>query len=312
MLNNIFYRILQKLKYHFSINSFNKRVAEINRFEKIVKCKGNSFFVKGCNLQFLREVHDFILDNVDLFRKLNNDNNISFSLQGKVMICEVGNEIQLTVNTSEELFIINEIWLEGCYNVFIRNREKVIVIDVGMNVGYASLFFASRPSVEKVFSFEPLEPTFLQGLANLNRNEVVKGKINTHNYGLSDKEAELEIDYSKEHRGRMGKWGTDLVLEKINETVKERLALKPFNEVIKEIAKGHPNHEFIWKIDCEGSEYDIFKTIDADVLKNVRAIMIEWHRQGPQPLENILKENNFSLLSLNPSNNKVGMLYAFR
>jgi hypothetical protein len=62
-------------------------------------------------------------------------------------------------------------------------------------------------------------------------------------------------------------------------------------------------------MDCEGAEYEILKSLDkAGILKNVSAIMLEWHYRGELLVLDILRKNNFVCFSQN-SNASWGMIY---
>ncbi len=310
-LKFIIYRVCQKFHYHFASDEFKKKAAEINSHEKIITIKRNSFFIKDCPLIFNKVKHEFILNGIRKFSLLLRQPDISFEIRNDRLICHIKG-IKLSVYTAEELFIINEIWVDGCYNIKLKTPKPLIVIDVGMNVSYASLFFASQAAVHKVYSFEPFKPTFRVGLVNISYNSNISSKIKPHNFGLSSRKMTIKVDYSPEHRGRTGIWGTELILDKIKQKNIEKLTLEPFNSTIKSIIAKHLDCEFIWKIDCEGSEYDIFERIDKNLLKHVRAILMEWHKKGPTLLIQKLEENGFTTLSFNPTSTKVGMIYAFR
>ncbi len=92
------------------------------------------------------------------------------------------NGIQELVQTSEELFILNEIHARQIYGVVFGSPS--VIVDVGFNVGFASLFFARHPLVSTLYGFEPLVPTFKQGLKNISFNSF-SGKIQVYNYGLT-------------------------------------------------------------------------------------------------------------------------------
>lgn len=68
-----------------------------------------------------------------------------------IKVCIDGREMIIT-NALEEM-ICKEVWEGEDYNV--KLQENSIVIDIGMNVGYATLFFANKPFVKKVYAFEP-------------------------------------------------------------------------------------------------------------------------------------------------------------
>src|SRR5690606_13837023 len=85
----------------------------------------------------------------------------------------------------------------------IEIPESSIVIDVGFNVGFASLFFAAKKNVSKIYSFEPVRPTFEQGLNNLCLNTRLSTKIEPFNFGLSDCDALAIVDYSYQCKGQV-------------------------------------------------------------------------------------------------------------
>src|SRR5690606_30090481 len=178
------------------------------RTRKIITSCGDRFVVEGSSLQFKTPNHTFLLYGIDLFTRLLRQAHLSFQILNEYLICQT-NGVLIPVTTNEELFILNEIWVNGCYNVIPQTNKPLVVIDVGMNVGYASLFFSSQPFVSKVYAFEPFQPTYEQGLVNLGYNADLLPKIQTHNFGLSRAHTVLEVDYSPEHRGRAGTWGTE-------------------------------------------------------------------------------------------------------
>ena len=310
-VRDLLYRISQKAAYHLATDDVKKRIAEINRTRKIITSYGDEFEVEGSSLQFKTPNHAFLLYGMDLFTRLLRQAHLSFQILDECLICRT-NGVLIPVTTNEELFILNEIWVNGCYNVIPKTNKPLVVIDVGMNVAYASLFFSSQPFVSKVYAFEPFQPTYKQGLVNLGHNAHLLPKIQTHNFGLSRAHTVLEVDYSPEHRGRAGIWGTELVLEKIGQKNREKVELRPFNSVVRAIMENCPGHDFLWKIDCEGSEYNIFEGIDPFLYENTRHILMEWHKQGPNSLVTELRNNGFAILSMSPNSQKVGMIYAFK
>ncbi|MGA7410027.1 MAG: hypothetical protein WBW33_06040, partial [Bryobacteraceae bacterium] len=80
------------------------------------------------------------------------------------------------VSSGEELFILREILCDGVYN-FGTAMDNVVVWDIGMNAGFASLYFATRPYVRGVVAFEPFRPTFDAALRNFELNPELRSKI---------------------------------------------------------------------------------------------------------------------------------------
>ncbi len=305
------YRIQQKLIYHFSNDPVQKSIAELNRYEKVITVKNDTFSVKGSSLIFNLKKHYFVIQNLEIFLNLLLNEQIEFEIIEDQLTCHINN-LAFSISTAEEIYIINEIWIEGSYNIELNSTKKYVVMDVGMNVGLATLFFCSKDFIKKVYSYEPFKPTFEIAEKNIDQNPNTKAKIQTHNYGLSSKNEELEVNYSLDNRGRTGIWGTELILDKIDKEQKEKIVLKNFNDELSRVIQENPEIEIILKIDCEGSEYGIFETLKEDLLNHVKCILLEWHKKGPNLITQKLRKNDFSIISFNSNSNKVGMLYAFK
>ncbi len=305
------YRLKQKIKYHFSSDEIEKRIAEINRYEEIISADKESFSIKGNPNKFQLHAHAFLLQNFNIFQTLSEQENVHFTVDEGQILCRI-DDLKFAVYTAEEIFIIKEIWLDGSYNLDSLQLQDCIVMDVGMNVGMASLFFSSKEFVKKIYAYEPFKPTYEIAKLNIAYNKDFRNKIESHNFGMSSKNEEIEVEYSPDHRGRTGIWGTELVLDKIDATEKEKLELRDFNTELDRIIKENPNSPLVLKIDCEGSEYDIFESLNETLLKPVSCILLEWHKKGPKEIAEKLKSNGFSLLSFNPQSKKVGMIYAFK
>lgn len=212
------------------------------------------------------------------------------------------------IQTAEDLFILKEIYIEYCYNFALTNKE-VVVIDIGMNVGMASLFFASRPDVTAVYGFEPFAPTYEQAQHNFKNNAKYAAKVKPHLFGLSSKNEHLTMPYNYLSKGRVG------VYETISEKDRQQITieLRAIHEILPTIIQQHPQAALVLKIDCEGAEYELLETLHQQGFPDsVKAILMEWHQKGPDPLIRILQAHGFSSLSLHPQNPIAGMLYAFK
>ena len=217
-----------------------------------------------------------------------------------------------SIKSEEDLFILTEIFDQQCYN--FQTSGETVVIDIGMNIGIASLFFASDPNVCRVYSFEPFKRTYELACANLRLNPIYEAKITTHNFGLSGQDSTQELPYIEERKGSLGVQGmpnnftpaaVDLNLQ--------RIELREAATVLRPIFAAHANANIVLKMDCEGSEYGIFENLAAaQMLGRFQAIMLEWHREGPRPLRDALHEHGFEVFTFGDHPSQVGMLYAVR
>ena len=253
--------------------------------------------------------HLSILQNYGLAKALKDRLNAIFNIEDNQLFVSLEG-LKLPVQTPEDLYILHEIWVNGCYNYHLPTGRQHIVIDIGMNVGFASLFFNRTKRPLHIFSFEPFTPTYDQAVRNIENNRVSE-EITTHNFGLGTV-GTFEIEYSETHRGRMGIWGTKLIGEQIHSTKKERIEVRSFKDSIEAIVNKYPDTPVVLKVDCEGAEYDIFTEISNDFLDRVILVMMEWHMKGPQPFIEQLGQKGFIILSECENNPKAGMLYAFK
>jgi FkbM family methyltransferase len=305
---NFIYRLNQKWKYHTADTPLQKMTAEINRNQQLVILYPSTFKIHGCELVFNRKHHSFIIERFPLFQVLLNGG--KFVIEGSDLLYIV-NGITLTVTTAEEIFIIYEVFFQGSYN-YLFDRPS-IVIDIGMNVGFASLFFAARKEVLKVFGFEPFLPTFQNASNNLKLNPALSKKINAFQFGLSNKDGIIHALYNYDNKGQVGIYGTSLIKSEIEATENLQIELKSAYFQIDNIITEHPGKGIIIKIDCEGSEYAILQDLfDNGLLIKIDIIFIEWHERGPDDLLSYLKDSGFKAFYNQQKNKSTGMIYAVR
>lgn len=208
----------------------------------------------------------------------------------------IGKDLNLGyIFDGDGIVIVEEIFKNEEYNFEIG--AEAVVIDIGMNIGLASLFFAARDDVKYVYGFEPFKPTFEQAMFNFKINQKYAGKIHPYNYGLGDKDKELTFEYYPKVPGRMSTVKPITAIYHPNsryptktETVQIKNAAKDINSIIER----HKDKKIIIKCDTEGSEKEIFEKLDSEgILKNVDILIIEYHFSYDVPLLNILKRNGF-------------------
>jgi len=220
------------------------------------------------------------------------------------------NSMQFYIQSYEEMYILNEIFFEGTYS--FTTPSKCILIDIGMNVGFATLFFASLNNVMKIISYEPVLKTYEQGIKNLELNPNSREKIITYNLGVGKHNHFEEFQYSQEWKGSVGVRelsNTKKQSSKKIETVK--VQIQDIEDVIKE-AKSYCL-SIVAKVDCEGAEYDIMRRLDAlNELSSIDLFMIEWHDKGPNELTEILHKAGFATIVSRPYMiHDVGIIYAY-
>lgn len=212
----------------------------------------------------------------------------------------------------EFLYIAKEVMIEGDYDFDVSGQD-FIMIDIGLNVGITSLWTARKPCIRKVYGFEPFGPTFRSALLNLKANPQLSAKIEAFNFGLSNADKAVEVRYLPSSPGVMS-----TVWDKFHdheELAVEQVELREAAAVLRPILKSHTERVFM-KMDCEGAELEIIPHLhETGILKQVDFLVLEWHRQDPQPLVDLLTQNGFLCLRTKESRGpggRVGVVKAVR
>ncbi|KQB44215.1 Methyltransferase, FkbM family [Flavobacterium daejeonense] len=219
-------------------------------------------------------------------------------------------ELFFYVNTREEAFILKELLKDNDYDFTIS--DDVVVVDIGMNVGFTSLFFSKKENVKKIYSFEPVLETYEFALKNLELNSKIANKISAYNFGIGGNNYETEFIFSTEYKGSVGVRGLkswNIRIAKDRTIVK--VQIKDASEVLTPIFDNHKEVFFVCKLDCEGAEYEILENIEkTGVIKKVNLLIIEYHDKGFITLRDILSRNGFVVI-IKKTANHLGIIYAF-
>lgn len=217
--------------------------------------------------------------------------------------------LTLKVASLSNMAVLYEIFIEKIYSIDVTENE-LVVIDIGMNVGVASLFFASQSYVNKVYGYEPFPETFAEASLNVSANPKFASKLTLNNEGVSDVneiryitlfESGLLSASTIEQNNDYGK--------KIGQVVEVQLV--SINKVFELVIAENPNAKILLKLDCEGEEYAIFEMLnESTYLHNVDIAIIEWHEKGSAPIEKVLLDNQFKLRHTHHVSENSGMIYA--
>lgn len=313
------YKTYQKFRNfsHISDNYWSERLSQNNISPTAVELDSNThqLFLKPLNLFLIKDKHDFLLKSqvlnsaktlqkaLDATFYIDQNNNLILELQG----------VKFIIENEQDIGIIQEIYYLGIYN-FVYEKP-VVVIDIGMNIGFASLYFASRSNVVAVFGYEPFEITYKQALNNFALNPEIAQKITPYQYGIAEKEQTLTIEFDYDVKGSIGMEGIDKNFKPSShqKIATAEMKLKATNEVFQSILEQYPDIDIVAKVDCEGAEYEIFKVLsETGQLSRIKMVMMEWHKKGPAPLLNYLNQAGFATFSRLPASKNIGLLYAIR
>lgn len=230
------------------------------------------------------------------------------ALDGDVAITT--NNIRFDIADAAKVAVhIGEIMVNGTYNVCCK--DDAAVIDIGMNRGVASLFFAAQENVKAVYAFEPFTPTLTLAQKNLGLNPELSKKIRTFACGLGRDDRMLQIPYSVNSSDSMSTTHTVRVKKNVHiETVAVKDAAAQLSPILEE----NKNRRMIVKCDCEGAEFEILERLsEKRLVDKIDVFLMEYHFKEPDSLVRILMENGFAVHVTQGSRDPiVGYLYAVK
>lgn len=195
---------------------------------------------------------------------------------------------------SGDLDIFYEIFWKKAYKFNYAPRPGAI-LDLGANIGLATLFFLDEFPDSKVIAVEP-EPGNLEILKKNLETEINNQQVTIVEGAVSGKDDRLSLT---------------IPLLKYNATIKVNICeaensrevkvmrmqtlLKTCNQAVVDILK----------IDIEGSEREVFSE-NIEWLQQIREISIEFHSStGMDIYGEVLRHNNFELQSTNTNDSSI-------
>ena len=167
------------------------------------------------------------------------------------------------VETFEQIFIRQE------YN-FVAKKPPEVVVDAGANVGYASIFFASKYPDAKIIAIEPEESNFQL----LRKNAAPYKNIIPVQAALWNENGEINIIDPG-----LGNWGFMTAKEKNKENSTSNFCRKVKSITVDKIINDYGVDKIdIFKIDIEGAEKEVFSDSSAWIGK-VNGLIIELHER---------------------------------
>lgn len=176
---------------------------------------------------------------------------------------------------NELISAFDEVFLREVYhsesNVSMRNAP--LIIDIGANVGYFSLYAFKNFKNAKVIAFEPFPLNFK--LLDKHKADNALSGLLLDKRAVSGTESTLKINYNPKVVYSVGasmvdRDGASLTLEV------DAISLKDLFDEYK------VEHCDLLKVDCEGAEYNILFNTPDEVYKCINTIVIEMHEWVPK------------------------------
>ena len=294
-----------KLAYLFAFYKLPKHWAanmQVRNKILLLTTSGNTICIAQLD-QFGFSMHFLIEILANPLFKVTETTNTYFTVEVEGLLFKVA--------SLSNMAVLYEIFIEKIYTIE-TSHNNLVVIDIGMNVGVASLYFASQPYVKNVYGYEPFPETFAEASMNVAANPQWASKLKLINEGVSNIneirsialfESGLLSASTIEQKNDYGK--------KIGQGIQVQLV--SIEEVFELVLAENPHAKILLKLDCEGEEYVIFDMLkQTNYLNTVEAAIIEWHEKGSAAIEKVLIDNKFKLRHEHHVSENSGMIYAFK
>lgn len=164
---------------------------------------------------------------------------------------------------SSDIRVFKQIFLDEVYYFFPQDFKPLVIIDAGANVGYSTIWFASKFPDAEIFAIEPEKSNF----------EVLKKNVaNIKNIFSIQAGLWYEKTFLKIHKSKAGSWAFETRIPNKGEQMDVDTVTIP--ELLKTNQWAQID---LLKIDIEGSEYELFKNNADEWLPFVTMLMIETH-----------------------------------
>ncbi len=164
------------------------------------------------------------------------------------------------------------------YQVLLKTGEKAeyyvppalapeVIVDIGSNIGGSILYFRRLFPEARIFGFEPHPQTF----EILQRNVAGMAGVTVLGCGLGDADRRISVPASPNYSGFSTQPPSGEVAGKMELAECE---VRQAGDCLAEL--GIKKIDLL-KIDCEGSEADIFQALPAELLQQTKWIVGEMH-----------------------------------
>jgi FkbM family methyltransferase len=184
-------------------------------------------------------------------------------LYNKTITLKLRNGFKIKIKDFMSLFIYHEIFIDKAYDLEMPKNDPTI-IDVGGNIGLFVLRYKQLYPKSKVYSFEPVPNNYADMLDIITSNKLTD--VVSVNAAIMDKKGKINLFLSPtNHAGHsvFKEISGDSFVEAESTTLEMVFA----NYSISECD--------LLKLDCEGAEYEILKSINPDLARKIKTVIYE-------------------------------------
>lgn len=183
-----------------------------------------------------------------------------------------------------------------CYeNYGFLDVSGKYVIDVGCNIGDSSIYFALN-GAKRVLGYEPYPRVYNLAIENVRRMDL-SDIISIFNAGIGPENAHIQIADLLET--------TAIPISSAQSGIE--IPIISLNDVISQIQSS----DIMFKMDCEGCEYDVLPKVSPENFRKLRKIVIEYH-YGPEGLVSLFNDMGYRCTASEPVTFKRGLAKTYR
>lgn len=210
-----------------------------------------------------------------------------FLKKNNVFECTINNNIVHIEGFNSYESICRQYVFQDYGRLRVNNKT---VFDVGSYVGETAIYFAAR-GASRVISFEPFPYSFQRGVENIKMNRL-EDRVLLTNVGIGGGNRKLLVSTKFENTVGSSILDGDGVFTNKNPPLENftEIEVRKFSEVIA----SYDFKNAVLKMNCEGCEYEVFKSINLDDIRQFSEIQMHFHGD-PEPLMRMLKLAGFKV-----------------
>jgi FkbM family methyltransferase len=207
-------------------------------------------------------------------------NGVTFAMDGERLIGDwKGTKFGLEPDT---LLIFWELVVEQAYRWTDFGRET-LVFDIGANVGFVSLGFATLHPGARIYGFEAFPATHARAMGNLARNPQFRDRVQFQCLALSDHDGTEEWTLDVNDAACSGQFG-----DFVGEGRTQRVEVVRASEAMGPVLDAHSGWPCVVKMDCEGGEYAILKDWETSgMARRIDLVLMEYHEIAGHTVDEI-------------------------
>ena len=202
-----------------------------------------------------------------------------------------------------------EIFMENAYSVGLRKNvgNKPIIIDIGANVGFFTMFAVSKYPGCTIYAFEPIHFNYEGLLKNKKMNN--QEDIHIFNKAVCGYSGKITMNFEETESYTT----SASIIKNITDNHMQSIEV-PCLTLCDIFTQNQLTRCDLLKMDCEGAEYDILYNTPKEIFYKIDQMAIEVHagenkNENLPALKDFLLKFDFKLFQLNDNPH---MLWAYR